>query len=103
MFRQQPVMSKILTNKENNQNYTKHIQRLNQIKSITNSKRPKTLSLNFEQNRNLKRQVFQQARFTEIEKENKILLNKIFNLMQKSKQCNFRIQREKFFLQNNLQ
>ena len=42
------------------------------------------MELNFEATRNLKRQTLQIARFSEIEQENKVLLNKIFHIMQKS-------------------
>lgn len=81
MFRAIPMPNKNCGNFTNEQNKKLHKKKLMQIKHFIDTRPPGTFGLG---NNRKKKEQLMEDRFTEIERENRILLEKITQIMQKS-------------------
>ncbi|KAL4429319.1 hypothetical protein ABPG74_002305 [Tetrahymena malaccensis] len=83
MYRAQPIFNKICVDKELERKREIHRQKINNIQSTFRQKTPQNYSVDYKLNR-LKKEQQHESRYTEIERENRILLEKITHIMAKN-------------------
>ena len=81
MFRAIPIPNKICGNFANEQNKKFHRKKILEMRHLIDMKPPDTFGLT---NNRKKKEQLMEDRFTEIERENRILLEKITSIMQKN-------------------
>lgn len=79
MFRAIPVSNRILSKKWDEKNHEIHMKKLNDMKSTIDAKRPASFA---HLKRRAKKEQMLEDRYTEIERENRILLEKMSQIMQ---------------------
>ena len=77
MYRVQPVQNKVLEKKWNFLQLEKHNQKIRDVKTSLDTRPYGTRR----GTRNVKKEAMMECRFTEIERENRILLEKMTNIM----------------------
>lgn len=80
MFRALPVMNRICNEKEIERQRDIHQKKINSMQSSFRQMSPQNYSVDYKLNKQ-KRQLINESRFTEIERENRILLEKITHIM----------------------
>jgi len=80
MYRAIPSASKILTNKWQDKSHEIHLKNLNKIKGTIDMRQPQQFK---HLQKKMKKTQMMEERYTEIERENRILLEKMTNILQK--------------------